>query len=88
VGMTFLGGGDQFALAQPAQFTGTITGFSTSDSIDLLGAVVTGLSYAANVLTVSGAAGTIAKLHFAGDYSDYGFGHFTDGHGGSLIQLT
>jgi hypothetical protein len=85
--IAFLDSGGGLTLARPVTATGTIAGFSTSDSIDLVGSVVTSEAFAANVLTLKGAAGTLASLHFAGDYTGYGFAFTADGHGGSDIYL-
>jgi hypothetical protein len=85
--ISFLDSGGGLVLAKPASVTGSIAGFATSDSIDLLGSVVTSESFVNDVLTLKGAGGTLAALHFTGDYSGYGFAFAADGHGGSNIFL-
>jgi hypothetical protein len=72
----------------PSAFSGTIQDFGTSDAIDLLNKVVTVESFVNNTLTLTGASGTIAALHFAGNFAGYGFSVYSDGHGGSDIFLT
>ncbi len=65
-------------------------GFAATDSIDLLGAVATGLSYSTttDILTVTGASGTIAALRFSGSYTDGSFAKGTDHNGGTFIAHT
>jgi hypothetical protein len=73
--LSFLAGGHEtLELSKPASVTGTITGFgqATHNTIDLLGARVTGLHYteqssSSGMLTVAGTAGS--TLHFSrGNY--------------------
>jgi hypothetical protein len=86
--IAFLSDGGQLNLSQPASVAGTIAGFASTDVIDILGQVVTSDSFVANTLTLTGSGGTIGVLHFAGDYSGYHFGLFSDGSGGTNILLT
>ena len=87
--MKFLAGGSAtVSLAEPIAATGTIGGFIKTDTIDLLGTVATGISFSTttDVLTVTGAGGTIAALHFSGSYTA-SFVKGSDGHGGTRITL-
>lgn len=86
--VTFLDRGGTLAVGQPGQFSAAIAGFATSDQIALPGTVVTGVSFASNVLKLTGGSGAIGSLTFVGDYSGYGFGVYGDGHGGSVVVLT
>jgi hypothetical protein len=87
-GLSFLSDGGQLNIALPAAVTATIAGFASTDVIDILNKVVTSDSFVNNTLTLTGAGGTIGMLHFAGDYSGYHFGLFSDGSGGTNILLT
>ena len=44
------------------------------------------LRAAALLLTVSGAAGSVASLHFVGSYSSGAFGVAPDGNGGTIVR--
>ena len=85
--VAFLSSGGLLDLGLPASMTGTIQDFATSDTIDLLKTVVTGDTFSNDTLTLTGASGTLAVLHFSGDYSGYQFAFTGDGHGGSEILL-
>jgi hypothetical protein len=77
------------ALTSPGSFDGTIAGFSQCDIIHLIDAEVTALSYSGDKksgeLTVSGSGGTIASLHFVGDFTTASFQAVSDGQGGTNI---
>lgn len=87
VGLSFLSDGGDLALSQPSSFAAAISGFATTDTIDVLGTLVTKATFVNNTLTLTGAGGSIGSLSFSGDYSGYNFGVFKDGHGGSIILL-
>lgn len=84
--VAFLDAGGTLSLAQPALFSGTLTGFAESDLIDVAG-TITSVAFAGNTLTLNGAGGVVTKLQLAGDYSAYGFSTFADGHGGTGVVL-
>ena len=65
--------------------TATISGFGTTDTIDLLNITATG-SFANGILTLTGPHGGHAALHFAGSYAS-GFTIGSDGHGGTAITV-
>jgi hypothetical protein len=67
------GGGETLLLAKPGAVSGTISGFGTNDSIDLLNTAATGLTYANGTLTVTGSTGTLATLDFSGSYVQANF---------------
>jgi hypothetical protein len=79
------GGAETLLLAQPGAVTATISGFAATDAIDLVKTAATGLGYANNTLTVTGAGGTIAVLGFAGQYSAANFSLQSDQNGGTDI---
>jgi hypothetical protein len=78
-------------LQKPLSFLGTIGGFGTGDTIDLLNTIATAVSYQGNascsggVLTVMNGVTTAAKLHLAGCYATFDFSLASDGHGGTSI---
>ncbi len=89
--VAFLSGGKEtLALSDPLDATGTIAGFAATDTIDLLGVVATHISFSTttDILTVTGASGTLAALHFAAGYTGADFARGTDHHGGTLITFT
>jgi hypothetical protein len=76
---------ETLALASPGKMIATISGFGTTDMIDLLGITATG-SFANGILTLTGPHGGHAALHFAGSYAS-GFTIGSDGRGGTAITL-
>jgi hypothetical protein len=86
VNISFLSGGaETLLLAKPGMVHGTISGFSATDTIDLVKTAATGLSYANGTLTVTGSTGTLAVLNFNGQYAQTNFGLQSDGKGGTNI---
>ncbi len=84
--VVFLAGTNEtLGLNSPGKVTATISGFGTTDTIDLLGITATG-SFANGILTLTGAHGGHAALHFAGSYAS-GFTIGSDGHGGTAITV-
>jgi hypothetical protein len=85
----FLAGGNEtLALGTPAGVSSVISGFGASDTIDLLGQIATGFSYASatGILTVTGSGGTIASLHFSGAYTMSSFSLHPDHTNGTEIK--
>jgi hypothetical protein len=62
-------------LDAPGGVAATLGGWATGDTISLNGTVISGISYSTSTktLTVTGASGTIAKLKFAGTYTQANF---------------
>jgi len=81
----FLAAEGLLELDKPTEFTGTITGFSGADRIDLLGTAETLYTYAGNMLTVTDGSKTVASLTFAG--SSNSFSLTGDTRGGTLIRF-
>ena len=76
---------ETLVLGSPGKMTATISGFGTTDTIDLLNITATG-SFANGILTLTGPHGGHAALHFAGSYAS-GFTIGSDGHGGTAITV-
>jgi large repetitive protein len=74
-------------LDDPTQYTGTISGFSTTQGIDLSGIAPTAdlQSFSGGVLTINGGPGEIVHLHFSGSYTLGEFSLTADGDGGSIL---
>jgi hypothetical protein len=72
-------------LDNPAAFTGTISGFSKGDFIDLTGRAATDVSYAGRVLTVLNGPTVVATLNLVGSYTSADFTLSPDGQGGTDI---
>ncbi len=72
-------------LDNPAAFTGTISGFTAGDILDLIGRAATGVTYAGGVLTVQNGGTVVAALNLAGSYTSADFSIGPDGHGGTAI---
>jgi hypothetical protein len=83
----FLGAGSTLELSHPANFLGTIAGFSAGDVIDLASTAANKLSYANGTLTVSEGTVAVAHLHISGTYTSSSFSLVTDGHGGTAITF-
>jgi hypothetical protein len=79
----FLAGTGLLDLAQPTNFSGTISGFAAGDRIDLLNTPETSYLYANNLLTVKNGSNTVATLYFTG--SSNSFSLTSDTHGGTFI---
>ncbi len=83
----FLGAGGTLELSHPANFLGTIAGFSAGDVIDLASTAANKLSYANGTLTLSEGTVAVAHLHITGTYTSSSFSLVTDGHGGTAITF-
>ncbi|HEY6433851.1 MAG TPA: hypothetical protein VIZ17_17870 [Acetobacteraceae bacterium] len=86
-GIGFIGGSTTLELGQPANVSGTLSGFGTGDNIDLLHAAMKSASFFDNTLTVGGAKGVIASLQFAPGLSAANFLLASDQHGGTIISF-
>ena len=89
-GVAFLAGGNSILqLGSPALATSVISGFGGGDKIDLLGTVVTGITFSAatDILSVKVGGATVAALHFSSTYPGNSFQFAGDGHGGTNIFL-
>ncbi|MFZ3352086.1 MAG: hypothetical protein WA268_14575 [Xanthobacteraceae bacterium] len=78
------------ALAAPQGFTNSISGFSSGDSIDLIGTAVTNASInESDQLVITDAGVTVATLQMIGDYPGTGLQFLlaSDGVGGTTITL-
>ena len=78
-GASWLIGGDTVGLG------GTISGFRPGDTIDLTGFAAAGKTFAANVLTLTGA--TTETLNLPGGYVTANFTVVPDGAGGTFITV-
>ncbi len=89
--ITFDGAGSVLGLAQPMQVGGTLGGFRSGDTIDLVGATFTAgadvVSFAGQVLSVANNGTTIARLNLAGSYSPSSFRLADDGAHGTQITV-
>jgi hypothetical protein len=74
-------------LTTPTAFLGTIGGFGTGDSIDLIKTVETSYNFASGVLTVKDNTTVVASLKFAGTYTNADFTLATDNNAGTLITF-
>ncbi len=83
-------GASTLQLNSPASASAVFSGFASGDQIDLLGKVATGISFstATDVLTVRGAGGTLAALHFSSAYTGHSFQFASDGHAGTNITIS
>ena len=80
--------GSQWTLAgSSTALTGTITGFTSNDTIDLLGFTATSASYAAGALTLTNASSAHVTLHFSGGPFNTGIASLTTVSGGTDIVL-
>ena len=88
--LVFGGSGARVAFSGGASFTGVITGFQTSDVLEvkdvLASAAVATVSGADSVLTLTTGNGSV-KLKLAGDYSGRSFAVVPDGSGGTEITV-
>jgi len=86
--LRFLAGGHEIAaFGAPATVSSTIARFAESDTVDLLGFVVTKLSFTGHTLTADGAHGAVAHLKFAASFRSNDFAFAPDDHGGTNITL-
>ena len=87
-GLTFLSGGSETAVfSTPTAVSSTLAGFAVSDTIDLVGFVKATDTFVGHTLTIHGAGGSVAHLHFAGSYATKDFAFATDHHGGTNITF-
>lgn len=77
---------DLLKLDAPKLFNGTIDQFGSAATIDLVGTTVTGEHFANGVLNLTDDGATVARLHFAGDYTTADFA-VTGSGGDTLITL-
>ncbi len=87
-GQSVLMHGGILELGQPHFFLGTIRGWDSGSSIDLLHTHVTGLDFANGVLTVHDGMFTEAQLRVAGSYGDGSGFHFRNTAAGNAILTT
>jgi hypothetical protein len=86
--LNFLAGGSETAIfGAPTAVRSTIAGFMKSDTIDLVGFVVSKLAFAGHTLTLDAKGGSVAHLNFAGSYLTKQFHVATDHHGGTNITI-
>jgi hypothetical protein len=87
--VSFAAGGsnEMLKIGKVAGFAATIGGFARTDFIDLFGVAGTAASFSGHTLTVTGTAGSVAHLSFAGTYASNAFAVTTDHHGGINISL-
>ena len=86
--LVFLAGGSEsLLLGRASMVTAKLSGFGAGDTIDLVKTVGTAASFAGGVLTIAGNGGSVAALHFAGNYSSSQFALATDHHGGTTISF-
>ena len=82
-------GGGQFALSHSGNYTGSVSGFGVSNSIDVkdVGFVPGKDSYnpGTDILTISNGPDT-TKVQLVGVYTANDFTFGSDGHGGTLIS--
>ena len=89
----FSGAAGELIFDDPIHFTGTITGFTGSDEIDLTNInwnsaeVISGYSYSTNItsLTITDAQGNKDTLSLAGNYTGSKWIVFSDGSGGTIL---
>ncbi len=80
-------------LDMPGAYSGTISGFTLGDAIDLVGASAATLADnfsgngALGTLTISNASSVVASLILVGDYTNSGFTLIPDGQGGTDVEL-
>jgi hypothetical protein len=87
-GLSFLGGGaETLALGKPSLASAKLSGFGVGDTIDLVKTVGTAASFAGGMLTVTGAGGAVATLHFLGSHTSSQFLLGSDHHGGTTISF-
>jgi hypothetical protein len=89
-GTVTMDSGTTLALASPQGFTNTISGFSSGDTIDLIGTLATDISLNnSDQLVIADAGTAVATLQLTGNYSGTGLAFLvaSDGNGGTAITL-
>jgi len=89
-GTVAMDAGTTLALAAPQGFANTISGFSSGDAIDLIGAVATNASISnSDQLIITDAGTSVATLQLTGNYPGTGLQFLlaSDGNGGTTITL-
>lgn len=79
--------GDLF-LESPANFNATITGFGSTDVMDLMGVTADSATIVGNTLVVTDSGATVDTLALSGNYGGAVFNTHTDGAGGANITVT
>jgi hypothetical protein len=74
-------------LDHPGDSFGTISGFTTTDTIDLKGVTATTDNYAGGVLTVMNGTTVVATLTIAGNFTNEHFAPASDNNSGTDITL-
>ena len=82
------GGGATLLLGSLVGASAVISGFGTTDRIDLLGQTVTGATLSGTTLLLSGAHGSLGSLHFRSSYVGHHFAFASDHAGGTNLTLT
>jgi len=86
--VTFVSGSTgELVLDDAIAYSGVISGFATSQSIDLVDipATATVVSYAGGILTISGGPGDVVHLHIAGSHTLGEFALVPDGGTGAIL---
>jgi len=81
------GGGESLTLADSAGTTGTLTGFSSSDTIDLVNLIANGASFANGTLSLLDDGHAVGQLILAGSYATADFSVVSDGSGGTDLLV-
>lgn len=85
----FNGAGGILALGNAKTFAATISGFSASDTLDLLGTKATTATLGAgDTLVIMNGIKAVATLQLAGDFTGDTFNVASDGNGGTNITVT
>jgi hypothetical protein len=88
ISLAFDGAKAGLALKNPSKFAATISGFATSDTIDLLGKAATSATLeAGDKLVIRNGTKAVATLQLAGTYAGDTFALASDGAGGTDITL-
>ncbi|MGA2893337.1 MAG: hypothetical protein ABSE22_10730 [Xanthobacteraceae bacterium] len=85
--IAFFGSGGTLKFDQPGNFTGTIEGLATGDTIDLANTGVTSAIISGSTLTVTESNNSTLTYTIAGSLGDNAFTIGGDGHGGSDLTL-
>ncbi len=80
--IAFAPSGNEDLLATPGGITGTISGFSSGDTIDIRLVVATTFSFLSGTLTLLDGTTPVDEISLAGSYATANFSLEQDGHGG------